>query len=159
MAPFYEFSLRAEKLKSDNLALEAKVLTLREKIADRHFTKQQEQDISARLGRFRGQHFVIFPHSEVDSEAGQFSKVVAVLLTSSAIGWKRDDDAAKMRWWPDSGLFIGEPKGATKAVADASDALVLALSTNGVRTKKHNPYPADDREGVIPIIVGSKPTP
>jgi hypothetical protein len=82
-----------------------------------------------------------------NNEAGQFSKMVAVLLTSSAIGWKRDDDAAKMRWWPDSVLIVGEPKGATKSVTDAADALVAALSANGVRVKKHNPYPTQDRDG------------
>jgi hypothetical protein len=166
---------RYEALRKKNLVLQAEVLKLREKLADRHLTREQQRTIASKLRRFSGQKVDILVFA-LDSEAkGIAEDILDALKPPDGAGWNvttkagRDGPPAIMASAPEfgstvPGIGIEIQKDANPTSMAAGRALLRALTDERLSAEqipvlgRYTVYEgAIDSQVKIKIIIGRKP--
>lgn len=161
-----ELNRGTEELKNKNLLLEAEVLKLREKMADRHLTSVQQSTLAGKLKPFAGVRATIYVYSG-ESEIATFAReLIAPLADPKGAAWKVSVALESPRR-PIPGVLIEYRTTANEAARGAAAVLASELSREGIAAVGPQPIGAteahivvggrDDSEAPIIITVGKKP--
>jgi hypothetical protein len=115
----------AEILKGNNLALEAEVLKLREEMADRHLTRDQQRTVANKLRRYAGHKIAVYMYSGDPEILGIAQDIASALGGPNGAGWTVTA-SREQATRPIPGILV-ELRGGTTVDQDAAKALVSAL--------------------------------
>jgi hypothetical protein len=157
---------QAEKLRKDNLLLQADVLRLELRTKFRHLTPEQQREIGSKLKPFHGIVFsiVIFNVGD-DGQAIADNIATALGGPSEAAGWAGGIVGTSSASSPEPGILIAVNPEATAFVRKAANELAEALRQEGlfVPPVRASPYPPslfgaiNPAKGDIGISIGRRP--
>lgn len=151
-----ELNNDAERLKSDNLALRAKVLELESQQAPRRLAFEQQNRIAVGISGFKGQKFTSGAYGDDLESRGLWTTIDAALVKG---GW----EPVGHTMFAGVALIVGidveiAPSMTGTEVQFAAQALVEALIKEGMKANIDISRTSHDAEpGVIHVLVGKKP--
>ena len=115
-------------LNGKNLALEAEVLKLREKMADRHLNVDQQRSIIGKLSRFSGQRVNIMASAEGTEPSGIAKDISRALGSPDGAGWIVSNQFGQEFGVVVPGIGIEIQQDASPESVSAGRALLKALT-------------------------------
>jgi hypothetical protein len=158
--------LELARLTKENLTLQSDLLKLREKMADRHLTPDQQKNVSARLRPFAKTRLNFFAMAGDSEIIGISEEVLKVLADPHLSNWSVTVGSGQDSSILSSGILVQVSLDADAGTKNAASALIAALKTEGLAVS--GPLPpsqgaimgniARDPLAKIRIVVAKKPT-
>jgi len=129
-----------EKLRSENLKLQMDVLRLRERLADRHLSAEQQLTVTGKLRRFSRQRCFVMWYAGNGEASGLANDIMMALSGPDGAGWDTDSAAGEEMDRAISGILVELRDNAVETDRTAATALVSALRAE--RLEISGPVPA-----------------
>lgn len=162
-----QLRLESEKLTKDNLVLEAEVLKLREKMADRHLSADQRQRIRNKLRAFPGQSWNVIVYPNDPEAIGLANEIAQALIGDNGARWGRPNFWSQTTSAPVRGILVEfsvDANSATRSIAEALAEALRAERLDVLPVRPYTPNPGQsmatgniDPRRPITITVGIKP--
>lgn len=121
----------AEKLRKENLVLQADVLKLRTKMADRGLNTEQANAVARKVSAFAGQVFSVVTLAGEGEHRNLALRLISILQSKSA-GWSYDNKNRGVLLAGAAGIFVDVAPTASAMTKKAGEILTSALVEEGL---------------------------